>query len=126
MARLNRESLEFAKNHIIHFYDSDFFPKPYEYQALWANWDEVVTHLTCHEIDDYSIEQPRVFAAPKPNRTFRVVHQLDPINTLTYTALAFLIAEKVEAARVPAKENVVCSYRIEIESSRGTFFVTSQ
>jgi len=122
MARLSRDSLEFAKNHITKFYDSDFFPKPFEYQALWANWEEVVTHLTCNEIDGYSIEQPRIYAAPKPNGTFRVVHQLDPINTLIYTALAFLVAEKVEAARVPVEENVACSYRIEIENTKGTFF----
>lgn len=122
MARLSRESLEFAKNHINHFYDSDFFPKPFEYKALWAKWDEVVTHLTCNEIDKYSIEQPRVFAAPKPNGTFRIVHQLDPINTLIYTALAFLIADKIEAARIPEAEKVACSYRIGIESKKGTFF----
>jgi len=70
VARLSRESLEFAKNHIIKFYDSDFFPKPFEYEALWANWDEVVTHLTCNEIDGYPIEQPRVFGSPKPDGTF--------------------------------------------------------
>lgn len=122
MARLSRESLEFAKNHIIKFYDSDFFPKPFEYDALWANWDEVVTHLTCNEIDGYPIEQPRVFGAPKPNGTFRIVHQLDPINTLIYTSIAFLISEKIEAARIPEDEKVACSYRIGIEKSKGTFF----
>jgi len=122
MARLTRDSLEFAKNHITKFYDSDFFPKPFEYEALWANWEEVVTHLTCNEISGYSIEQPRIFAAPKPNGTFRIVHQLDPINNLIYTALAYLVAEKVEASRVPVDESVACSYRIEIESTKGTFF----
>lgn len=122
MARLTRESLNFARNHITKFYDSDFFPKPFEYQAIWANWDEVVTYLTCNEIERYPIEQPRLYAAPKPNGSFRVVHQLDPINTLIYTALAYTIGDKVEAARVPIAENVACSYRIEIENNKGTFF----
>ena len=122
MARLTRELLDFARNHITKFYDSDFFPKPFEYQAIWANWDEVVTYLTCNEIEGYPIEQPRIYAAPKPNGSFRVVHQLDPINTLIYTALAYTIGEKIEAARVPIAENVACSYRIEIESMIGTFF----
>jgi hypothetical protein len=58
MAKLSRESLEFAKAHIKKFYDSDFFPKPFEFEALWANWDEVVTHLTCNDVNGYTIVGP--------------------------------------------------------------------
>lgn len=122
MSKLTRESLEFAKNHIRKFYDSDFFPKPFEFDALYANWDEVVTHLTCNEVSGYTVEQPRTFASIKPNRTFRVVHQLDPINTLIYTALAYLISDKIEKARFSIEEKVACSYRIEVDKKRGTFF----
>jgi len=122
MARLNRESLEFAKTHIIKFYDSDFFPKPFEFDALWANWDEVVRHLTSNDVSGYAIDQPRTFTAIKPNGTFRVVHQLDPINTLIYTALAYLVANAVERARFPVKDYVACSYRLDIDIDTGTFF----
>ncbi|HRX70626.1 MAG TPA: RNA-directed DNA polymerase [Candidatus Competibacteraceae bacterium] len=51
-----------------------------------------------------------------------MVHQLDPINTLIYTSIAFLISEKVEAARIPEDERVACSYRIGIGKDKGTFF----
>lgn len=122
MARLNRESLEFAKTHIIKFYDSDFFPKPFEFEALWANWDEVVRYLTSNEVTGYAVEQPRAFTSMKPNGTFRVVHQLDPINTLIYTALAYLVGDAIETARFPEEDHVACSYRLKIDLAKGTFF----
>ena len=122
MARLNRESLEFAKTHIIKFYDSDFFPKPFEFEALWANWDEVVRYLTSNDVTGYAVEQPRTFTSMKPNGTFRVVHQLDPINTLIYTALAYLVSNAIERARFPEEHHVACSYRLKIDIAKGTFF----
>ncbi|MDL1982205.1 MAG: RNA-directed DNA polymerase, partial [Deltaproteobacteria bacterium] len=122
MARLSRESLEFAKNHIIKFYDSDFYPKPFEFDALWANWEEVLTHLTCNEVNGFPIDQPRTYTSIKPNGNFRVVHQLDPINTLIYTALSYEVSQGVEKARAPKDEHIACSYRIEIDPQKGTFF----
>jgi hypothetical protein len=122
MTKLNRESLEFAKTHISKYYDSDFFPKPFEFEALYANWQDVVTHLTCNDVSGYTIDQPRTFTSIKPNLTFRVVHQLDPINTLIYTALAYLISRGVESARFPIEENVACSYRFDVDLKKGTFF----
>jgi hypothetical protein len=122
MARLTRKSLEFAKNHIVKFYDSDFYPKPFEFDALWANWEEVVTHLTCNEVRGYPVCQPRTFTSIKPNGSFRVVHQLDPINTLIYTALSYEVSEGIEKARVAVEENIACSYRIEIDQKKGTLF----
>ncbi len=35
MSTLSEQALEFAKEHIEKFYDSDFFPKPLEYQAFF-------------------------------------------------------------------------------------------
>jgi len=122
MARLNRESLEFAREHITNYYDSDFFPKPFEYKALWANWDDVTSFLTSKDISEYIIEQPRTFASIKPNGTFRVVHQLDPISTLLYTSLAYIISGSIESARFPVDEYVACSYRIQINKKKGAFF----
>ena len=42
MIKLTEESLDFAKQHIEKYYDSDFFPKPFEFEAIWHNWDEVI------------------------------------------------------------------------------------
>ncbi len=118
MTLLAPDSLEFARNHIERFYDSDFFPKPAEYIAILASWQEVKKHLTSRNIDKLPVSPPRTMPAPKANGGFRVVHQLDPLNALTYTALAHQVASHVETARFPA--DVACAYRIALDG--GSFF----
>jgi hypothetical protein len=122
MTILERADLEFAKAHIQRFYDSDFFPKPVDFQCLWHSWDEVVSELTAKNVPKLVLSTPRVMAAPKPTRTFRLVHQLEPLDSLVYTALASAICEQVESARPPVEENVACSYRIKKEE--GNFFAS--
>src|SRR5688500_1638814 len=104
MSILSKDSLEFAREHIDKFYDSDFFPKPIEYSAIWHKWDEVVKDLTSKNVGKLWITPPRVMAVPKPKIGYRVVHQLEPLDTIVYTALAAEIASDVEAARVPAEK----------------------
>jgi len=125
MARLTQQALEFARTHIRNFYDSDFFPKPIEFDALWNNWGEVVDYLVGNEINSIPVLTPRTFAVPKPNGTFRVVHQLDPINSLVYTAMSFMVADELEAARFPEDQGVACSYRISTSFQQGEFFADS-
>lgn len=122
MTRLAPASLAFAKTHIRNFYDSDFLPKPFEYSALWAQWDEVSAVLSSTDIDQLPIVQPREFAVPKPKGAFRVVHQLDPLNALAYAALVHQLAPYIENARAPREARVACSYRIEIDPGKGSFF----
>lgn len=122
MTKLSEESIEFAKSHIKNFYDSDFFPKPFEFNAIWHNWQEVKGYILGRDIDNIPLQLPRVFCARKPNGSFRVVHQLDPVASIVYTSIAFLIAESVEQARMPEEEKKVCSYRIRIDKEKGSFF----
>lgn len=118
---ISEHSVELARSHITNYYDSDFFVKPFEFDALWHNWDEVKFYLTETNIKDFKIKQPIYYPAPKSNHGFRIVHQLDPIDSLIYTALAFEIAEKIERKRAPSSEKIVCSYRINI-NNKGNFF----
>lgn len=126
MSKLTADALNFARVHIRQFYDSDFFPKPLEFDALWLNWDEVVNYLTTDEIGSYPVSGPRAYAALKPNGTFRIVHQLDPLNALVYTAIAYMVAGELESIRFPIEDNVACSYRITISSHKGEFFSDGQ
>lgn len=120
MTILTEDALEFAKEHISKYYDSDFFPKPVEFEALWHNWGDVKKELTSKNIQKLWIPPPRVMAAMKPKGGYRVVHQLEPLESIVYTALAREVAEAVEAARMPAAENVACSYRLK--PADGSFF----
>ena len=120
MSKLTEESLEFARKHIEKFYDSDFFPKTFEFQAIWHCWDEVKSDLLSKNISKLSITNPRTLTSKKPKEGFRVVHQLEPIDSLIYTALVYSVAEQIEQARVDINNNVACSYRIKIND--GSFF----
>jgi hypothetical protein len=120
MARLKEDSLQFARAHIETFYDSDFFPKADEFDALWLYWDQVRHVLTQTNVEKLALRTPRALPAPKSCGGYRIVHQLDPLDALVYTALVHDIARDVEAARLPVDQESVFSYRIEL--SENSFF----
>lgn len=120
MAILSEWSLEFAKEHISKFYDSDFFPKPTEFDAIWHNWPEVKKELLSKNVSKISVAPPRAMAAPKPRGGYRIVHQLEPIEALIYTALAAEVATDVEAARAKESLHIACAYRFKLAD--GSFF----
>jgi hypothetical protein len=117
---LTEPSLEFAREHISKFYDSDFFPKPPEFDALWHQWEDVKKELMSKNVAKLWITPPRAMTIAKPRASFRVVHQLEPVDALAYTALACQIAPAVETARIPADQHVACSYRFQIAD--GSYF----
>jgi Reverse transcriptase (RNA-dependent DNA polymerase) len=120
MSILSKASLDFARQHIEKFYDSDFFPKAAEYSAIWHKWDEVTKDLTSKNVGKLWVTPPRVMAAPKPRAGYRVVHQLEPLDAIAYTALAAEVADDVEAARISADQQIACSYRFKLDE--GNFF----
>jgi hypothetical protein len=112
------EALEFARRHLSAFYDSDFFPKPPSYEALWTRWDDVKAHLLERNVGKHASKSPRMMPSAKADHGYRIVHQLHPLDAIVYTAIACEIADAVERARRPA--NVACSYRIQLH--KGSFF----
>ncbi len=120
MSKLTEEALDFAKQHIEKYYDSDFFPKPFEFDAIWHNWTEVKNELSSKNVEKLWIFPPHTVPAIKANGTYRIVHQLEPVDAIIYTAMAYEIAEKVEAARLPVESKTACSYRLQMHE--GSFF----
>ena len=91
MAIIKEDSLEFAREHISRYYDSDFFPKPIEYEALWHQWAEVKAELMSKNVGKLWVTSPRAMTIAKPKGGFRVVHQLEPIDSVLYTAVVQLL-----------------------------------
>lgn len=120
MAILTEAALEFAKEHIDRYYDSDFFPKPAEFEALWHQWGDVKQELMSKNVSKLWVTPPRAMTIAKPRGGFRVVHQLEPVDAVIYTALAYEIAMSIESARIAAPERVACSYRFDVAD--GSFF----
>jgi len=118
--RLPEASLEFARKHIERFYASDFFPDAPEFDAIWASWDQVMAVLTQRNVSEMG-DAPVIVAAPKGRTGYRLVHQLQPLDAIAYTALAHVVAEDVETRRSPRSDETVYSYRIAVADD-GRFF----
>ncbi|MEQ2355168.1 hypothetical protein [Pseudoalteromonas piscicida] len=58
MSKLTEDSVEFAKKHIQHYYDSDFFPKGFEFEAIWHCWDDVKQYLLGSNIGKLRTKHP--------------------------------------------------------------------
>ncbi|WP_259016711.1 reverse transcriptase domain-containing protein [Emticicia fluvialis] len=125
MAKLKRESFEWALIHLTSFYDSDFYPLLFEFKAIKHDWNNILPVLLEIDIDTYAPKMPFISAAPKSDGSCRVVHQLDPIDSLIYTALAYEHALNIEAARIPVERHIAFSYRINPDT-KGSFFDTNR
>lgn len=121
MPSLQETSIEWALKHITRYYDSDFFPRLFEIEALAKNWTEVKAHIAGLDLNDYAPQSPFSSLALKKYSTFRVVHQLDPIDTIIYAALLYEYANRIESYRVPEERQIACSYRIKPDVN-GSFF----
>lgn len=122
MTILTDADLDFARAHIERFYDSDFFPKSPTFAAFWHQWNEVKTELQSKNLAKHPVAPPRSMTVAKPKGGFRVVHQLDPVEAIMYSALASAIAPSIEEARAPIDSHIACSYRFDLKD--GSFFAS--
>ena len=101
MLTLKENHLEWALKHLQHYSHSDFYPRMFELQAIFHNWANVKEYILAIDLSKYVPKPATTSLAYKNNRTYRIVHQLEPIDTFIYTALIRDICEIVEAYRIP-------------------------
>ncbi|MBD2121787.1 hypothetical protein [Trichocoleus sp. FACHB-262] len=118
---LQDTSLEWALKHLTKYYDSDFYPKLFEYEAIAHHWSEVKNHIREIDLSNYVPRTPFSSLAFKAGGTFRVVHQLDPIDAIIFVSLVYEVSQSIEDYRIPATERIACSYRIKANIN-GSFF----
>lgn len=106
---LTDQSLDFSRRHLTAYYDTDFFPKPLEFESILFHWDELKA-LPRNQLAQ--TVPPIAMPWKKPRGGYRVVHQMDPLDVICYTAAAHAVARDVERARVPKYARVACSYRV--------------
>ncbi|NQS89594.1 hypothetical protein HQ584_07395 [Patescibacteria group bacterium] len=121
MVTVKEQHLEWALKHLLKYSHSDFFPRMFEYSAISHNWPQVRKYILSQDLNDYVPKTASHYLAYKYNRTFRIVRQLEPIDSLIYTALIREVCEVIENYRIPESENIVCSYRIK-PNLDGNFF----
>lgn len=113
MEKLQPASLNWALTHISKFGDTDLFPVPFEYDAISRHWNAIKDHLADIDVEVYESRPLRRFLVPKPQGGYRVAIQLDPIDTILYTALVYEAADLIEKYRIPVESQVSCSYRVQ-------------
>lgn len=121
MITIQETSLEWALLHLTRYYDSDFFPRLFEFEAIKRDWVNIKQYILGIDLEKYAPKSPLVYLAPKPNGNFRVVHQLDPIDSLIFTAMIYENSSLIEGFRIPEYRNIACSYRIKPDLN-GSFF----
>lgn len=121
MPSVKENALEWALKHLTRYYDSDFYPKSFEFEAIACNWSLVKDYILSLDLLEYTPKSPFISLAPKANGTYRIVHKLDPIDSLIFTALVYELHQIIEDYRIPASENIACSYRIKPDIN-GSFF----
>lgn len=121
MDHLKQESIDWAVTHIRRYGDTDIFPTPFEYEAIKHSWPNLKNKLTSLDLGTYEGRPFQRMLIPKPSGGYRVAIQLDPIDTIIYTALAYEAAELVEQFRTPLDNKVACSYRVEL-GAKGELF----
>lgn len=121
MHNLQDTSLEWALLHVTNYYDSDFFPRLFEFEAIKRDWKNVKEYLLKLDLEKYAAKSPVIYLALKPNSTFRVVHQLEPLDSIIYSALLYENARIIETYRIPERRKISCSYRIKPDIN-GSYF----
>ncbi|AYC07199.1 hypothetical protein NMR69_001678 [Vibrio cholerae] len=121
MDKLKQQSIEWAITHIRRYGDTDIFPVPFEYESIKHSWTTLKNEIANIDIASYEGRPFQRMLIPKQSGGYRVAIQLDPIDTIVYTALAYEAAELVEQSRTPREKKIACSYRVEL-GSKGELF----
>ncbi|RKY04400.1 MAG: hypothetical protein DRP56_10065 [Planctomycetota bacterium] len=118
---LQNSSLDWALKSIIHCGDTDIFPIPFEIESIKNYWPEIREDLVSKDLSDYRTSASRSILMPKTDGTFRIVKQLDPLDSLVYNSLLYEMAGDVESHRVHSDLKVACAYRINIQDTGKVF-----
>ncbi|VVB64575.1 Uncharacterised protein [uncultured archaeon] len=111
MTKIEKDSLNWAKKHILRKGDSDIFPRPFELDAIIAEWDIVMQELRKNDIETHRWAGPRRLIVPKEKHSFRIATQLDPLDSLILAAVIYQYGNQIEERRIPTTDYRVFSHR---------------
>jgi len=89
---------------------SDFFPQPFEIEALRLSWARVRPALEGVELLSYEPRECFEVTAPKQRCLVRPVHLLDPVDALLYMGITLRIAPSIETRRSDYQTDRVFSW----------------
>lgn len=119
--KLTDAALDWALEHARTWADTDIFPDLFEVKAIAESWNDIKTLIQNSDVLDWTVRPYRRCLVPKHRFGFRISTQLDPLDFIIFTALVREVGEKLEAARIPAVDNIVHSYRFGPEADGRMF-----
>ena len=116
--RLDQAALNFALRHAEKYGDTDLFPQPFEFSAIRAEWDNnILPWFLKQDVGNWQPRPSRRIITPKASAGYRLSTQLDPLDSLFYTALVYSLAPEIEKARIPMSQRVAIAHRFRRNSS---------
>ena len=110
-SQVSPTALDWALRHVRRHGDTDIFPVPFEYAVIEYYWDAVRDDLAKIPLGQAPLRAHVAMCIPKTHIGFRVAHQLDPFDTLMYTAQVYEMGTYIEDSRLDC--DVACSYRFK-------------
>ncbi|MDE0219726.1 MAG: hypothetical protein OXJ90_10685 [Spirochaetaceae bacterium] len=124
MLKLKKSSLDWALRSALRYYNPHF-PRPFEFDAIRAAWGDIRDVLADRNLLDYDNngvrDYRRVLTAKSP-LGFRVVTQLDPIDSILARAALYEIARDLESSRYSPARNTSFSFRLKPDKKTGMLF----
>jgi len=123
----SQKSTKRAILHLSQLADTDILPPLFEFHFFSENADLVAAKLDGLNFGDYKPKSCFEVLSPKTRLSFRIAHQLYPLDTLLYTSAVLDIAPQLEAMRLPQEEGPFSYQYVDDEddpqlySSAGTY-----
>jgi Reverse transcriptase (RNA-dependent DNA polymerase) len=116
-----------AVANVIRHGDTDIFPFPIENHLFFDKQEQTIDLLReIHKDFEGTLSRyppaHEAALAPVNYSGFRWATQMDPLWNLYFLALVLSISEAIEAARLPASDNCVFSYRYKWDENSGDLF----
>lgn len=112
-------SIEWAINSVTNQSDGDLFPKLPEMEALLARKSEFVAQVENKPLSAFKPGACRRFIVPKDDVSYRQATQLDPQDSIIFSALIHQFGASIEARRLAASQ--VFSYRFHPTAADGLY-----
>ena len=109
--KLSEGSIRWAMKHLLEQKDTDIFPFPIELNIIKEEIDFVVAKLVDKGITEYKWKHARRFIMAKDELSFRIVSQLDPVDSLFLAALIKEKGQIIEDARIPETDGIIFGNR---------------
>ena len=116
---LDKASVEWAIEFIAEHSDGDLFPKIAEMSAILAEKDKLATEIAGKDLTQIEIGTSRRFIVPKDEISYRQATQLDPQDSIVFSAILHQFGNGIESRRKP--KDKVFSYRFAPSRDHGLY-----